>query len=482
MSAETLGMYLLSDLTRIMNAIFKVSKIHALEGNKMSGIITIEPEIEIYKDRFKDHDDKLRRAVVSGKFSSLIRNINSPSIIALDGEWGSGKSFFLKCWPGEHLESRREEDKDQIIYFDAFKHDYLDDPLVSLTGAIIDRIWTEKDDKQTKNKKLRKKLQKIAMIAGKSVARGILCLSTSGLSEILASSEISTDIKSISGKILDEVKQEAEKLIDGNQNSKEVDKFWNMHYAKISAMEKFRTTLKKITGPENSNPVKLIIIIDELDRCRPDYALSVLEIIKHFFNIKGIHFILGVNLSGLENSVRARYGDRIDASAYLQKFYSYKVRLPDQTDGTPNCIHYFDHLLKTADNLIQEKMEEYHDDTKEYLRKYIFESSMTLRMVEKIFTSLILAPYSEINSSNHGNAIDINRRTIIALIIINICAPEIYEKMRRNEAGMDDLQKVFTFDQNRDEENIKHWKETVFISDYSLSHVCKIIETHSISI
>ena len=448
----------------------------------MSGIITIEPEIEVYKDRFKDHGDKLRRVDISGKFSSLIENINTPSIVALDGEWGSGKSFFLKCWTGEHLESQRGENNDQIVYFDAFKHDYLDDPFVSLTGTVIDRIWTEKDESLDKNIERKKKLQKIAMVVGKSAARITLAYATCGISEIISSSEISETLKFAGKKVLDEASQGANEYIDSDQNSKEVDKLWDIHYAKISAMEKFRTTLKEIIEPENNNPIKLIIIIDELDRCRPDYALSVLEIIKHFFNIKGICFILGVNLSGLENSVRARYGDRIDASEYLQKFYSYKVRLPDQTNGTPNCIHYFDHLFKTADPLIQEKTKNYHNNIKKYLKNYIFESPMTLRMIERIFTSLILVPHSEINSSSYGNTIDIDHRTLIALIIINICAPEIYEKMRRNEARMNDLQKVFAFDQDEDKENIKHWKETVFIPNYALSHVCKIIETHSISI
>jgi predicted KAP-like P-loop ATPase len=55
-------------------------------------------------------------------------------VIALDGAWGSGKSFFLKCWVGAH--KLENEGTATTVYFDALSYDYLDDPLVALTGAI----------------------------------------------------------------------------------------------------------------------------------------------------------------------------------------------------------------------------------------------------------------------------------------------------------------------------------------------------------
>ena len=78
-------------------------------------------------------------------------------------------------------------------------------------------------------------------------------------------------------------------------------------------MYAFRLTLEELTKPDDAKPIKLVIVVDELDRCRPDYALSLLEIIKHFFNVEGVHFVLGVNLSELQNIVRARYGRNIKA-------------------------------------------------------------------------------------------------------------------------------------------------------------------------
>ena len=62
----------------------------------------------------------------------------------------------------------------------------------------------------------------------------------------------------------------------------------------------------------------LVVVIDELDRCRPDYAISLLEIVKHFFSVPNIHFILGVNLDALCHSVKVRYGESFDGRGYLR--------------------------------------------------------------------------------------------------------------------------------------------------------------------
>src|SRR6185312_2313933 len=74
----------------------------------------------------------------------------------------------------------------------------------------------------------------------------------------------------------------------------------------------------------------LIIILDELDRCRPIFALDLLERVKHFFSVPGLHFALGTQMSQLENSVRVAYGANIDASLYLQKFIHLVFHLMNQ--------------------------------------------------------------------------------------------------------------------------------------------------------
>jgi hypothetical protein len=100
------------------------------------------------------------------------------------------------------------------------------------------------------------------------------------------------------------------------------------------------------TEPEHR---KLVIVVDELDRCRPDYALSLLEIIKHFFDVPHVHFVLGVNMSELENSVKARYGAGINAGLYLQKFVKVTMGLPHKLNnglGGKVSDRYFETIAK----------------------------------------------------------------------------------------------------------------------------------------
>ena len=73
----------------------------------------------------------------------------------------------------------------------------------------------------------------------------------------------------------------------------------------------------------------LIVVIDELDRCRPSYAVELLEVAKHLFAVDHIVFVLAVNRSELAHSIRALYGSEFDAQGYLRRFFDVDFRLPD---------------------------------------------------------------------------------------------------------------------------------------------------------
>ena len=105
----------------------------------MSGTrITVPPlEINLYKKGF-DGVCKLDRKADGEKLSSLVERISEPLVIALDAPWGAGKSVFLQCWVGAH--TLENQGTATTVYFDAFKHDYMDDPLVSIVQAISERI------------------------------------------------------------------------------------------------------------------------------------------------------------------------------------------------------------------------------------------------------------------------------------------------------------------------------------------------------
>lgn len=342
-------------------------------------LIIPEPKITLYKDGFDDHD-LLDRKPTGHRLSELVEKIDDPIVIALDGTWGSGKSFFLKCWVGAHL--KREGNTTETVYFDAFQHDFMDDPLIALTAAIDRRI--NRDDNI--GPILWEKAKNAAPALGRAALRVGVSLATAG----------------IVNKV-DNLVDAGVNALSGEMNNSVAD-FWKKEDSKRAAMDTFKQGLIGLTAPDgDGTPTKkLVIVIDELDRCRPDYALSLLEVIKHFFAVPNVHFVLGVNLSELQNSVKARYGPDIDAAVYLQKFIHVTIQIEgnkwDQRRGESRV--YFDKLVrlhkfpqKFSNN--GNTMHLYHEGIRTYLQNMPSQSLPNLRACERLVTSMVLSPESE---------------------------------------------------------------------------------------
>ena len=103
----------------------------------------------LYEDGFEKFD-LLDRGKKGKQLSELVERIDDPLVIAINGPWGSRKSFFLKCWVGTH--SVEAEGSVKTVYFDAFENDFLDDPLLSLTSAITDRMEQNGDVGKSRSK------------------------------------------------------------------------------------------------------------------------------------------------------------------------------------------------------------------------------------------------------------------------------------------------------------------------------------------
>lgn len=303
-----------------------------------------EHEVDLYKEGFGE-DDLLERASFGKSLSNFVEKVEDPLVIAIDGEWGQGKSFFLKRWVGAH--TLQNNGKATMVYFDAFAHDYLDDPLIALVGVVTDRITELSQEAEGASKsdesywkpiqrttiKLAKKLPNIGISA---VGAG-LSVATGGLSDVG---------KKVADAIIDSASDEGKKLLD---------EYWKSEDSKRNAMKEFRDMLKtfveanRVENKQGEEINSLIIVIDELDRCRPDYALSVLEIIKHLFNVKGVQFILGVNLEALGHSVSKRYGEKIDSERYLRRFVNIIFELPTNTNNstsTAAVVEYADKICR----------------------------------------------------------------------------------------------------------------------------------------
>lgn len=259
--------------------------------------LPLEPKIKIYEEGF-ENDDILGRRKNGQALSNFCENIETASVIALNGAYGTGKSHFLQKWVGAH--SLENGGKALTVYLSAFNHDYQEDPLPAIILAIESRL-KNKDEKQWK--RVKDAAAKIAKPLAKAALRSGVAFVSMGVSELAMPA-----IQSLA--------EDAEHYTEN---------YWKQEKYKQTAIESLRSRIAEFAQIR-----KLVIVIDELDRARPDYALSMLETIKHFFNVDNVHFILGVNMEALESKVKCRDGQEIDAKAYLQRFTTLSpLTLPD---------------------------------------------------------------------------------------------------------------------------------------------------------
>ena len=349
-----------------------------------------DPKVKrLYEDDFGEND-LLHRKQTGDALSDLLNRFEEPLVVALDSQWGSGKTWFLQRWVGEHDKANKNS---IVLYFDAFAHDHVSDPLPALVSELEGR---------TKDKDTFQEIKKVALKVVLAGARVGAAVTTSGLSEAGAA-------------VANTLTGEAEKHLE---------EYWKQEAGRNEAMKEFREALKSLTSEENGK--KIIIVIDELDRCRPDYALEVLEVIKHFFSVDNVHFVLGVNLKALENMVRVRYGQTEvnEAITYLEKFIRIKLELPEavsEDDGSKqNALTYLDHLC-------QEMRIPDHIGTKlkEQVRLVSYAHSISLRQIEHIISAVLLASNIVLATPR----IIPGRITVMNdLIITKIVRPDLHQK------------------------------------------------------
>lgn len=277
----------------------------------MQKLFPAEPEITLYQDGFEKLTI-LNRQRQGVQLTELMDKTSDSFTIAVNGAWGTGKTVFLKCWVGHHLKNSAHDPI--VVYFDAFEHDYQDDPLIALTSAIAKRL--ENDIEGKKDKSWLQTAFNKAIAAVPIVGRIGISMATSGavaIADLLA--------EDATKQMLDDIAAAGAETV-GDELAKISESFWKKEALQKHAMSVFREGLQALTEPdEDGAPTRrLILVVDELDRCRPDYALNMLETLKHVFAIPGVQFVLGVNMDALADSVRARYGSGYNAELYLQKF------------------------------------------------------------------------------------------------------------------------------------------------------------------
>lgn len=368
-----------------------------------------QPEVRLYEEGF-GAVDLLKRQHAGKRLSELLEKVDDSVVVALDGPWGSGKSHFLKRWVGAHnLENGGTA---TTVYFDAFANDYLDDPLIGLTGIIGERLPpTEKSKWQT--------AKDLAVKLSRPVFRIGLAAATAGATEIAA-------------PVVDAAIEAG-----ANEAANASEAFWRREDGRKAAMTQFRHCLEQLAvpAPKSSEPGKrLIIVVDELDRCRPDYALSVLEVIKHFFSVPRVHFVLGVNMTALGHMVKVRYGTDVNSVDYLKRFVSLTMHLPAKLDGQSSALKFFETCAKDM-----ELPQQIISVAQAHLSLLTTTQPVTLRDIEKILTHLVLLP----KRSQFSTFVFGWQEIIISLISMRILDPDLFRSTIIKRSSIEEIDSFF---------------------------------------
>ncbi len=261
------------------------------------GILLKRAEPEVKTDE-PWADDALDRSEVANALTNLVSGQKDPLVISLDGYWGTGKTFLLKRWQVE-----LEKQGFQSIYFNAWEDDFCDDPLVAIIGQLSASL--EKDFKNIVD-------------------------------------DIKKDIVPLLGKILLSVIHNTAGIDFGGVTLKEpTDSILEKYASQIKQKKEIKEHLQKISDEVMKNTKQpLVFIIDELDRCRPTFAIELLERVKHIFDIPGMVFVFGINQGELCLAIKSVYGD-IDADTYLRRFFDIPLLLPKA-----NIENFCRHLIE----------------------------------------------------------------------------------------------------------------------------------------
>lgn len=237
------------------------------------------------RNRYAEYIYKI--SSVRGKENHFALNINA--------QWGAGKTHFVK-----RLASTIK-DAHPTVYIDAWKQDYSDDPLLAIFSCIIEQLGQQSDKFITISKKVEKKLiflfKDVAPLLLKEVING-----TTG-------TKLGDAAKGITEGLIKLHNNKNNAIIDIKKDISE----WVQLIKNQDAMEK---------------NLPIYIFIDELDRCRPSYAIKLLEIVKHIFDVSGVVFIISTDTNQLQHSIKVIYGNEFDASHYLSRFFDRRFILP----------------------------------------------------------------------------------------------------------------------------------------------------------
>ncbi|MBU7029780.1 MAG: tetratricopeptide repeat protein, partial [Theionarchaea archaeon] len=221
----------------------------------------------------------------------IICSSETPITIGVYGKWGSGKTSLMRMT--EDLLEERNVVK--TVWFDAWKFDKTHDLRVALIDTVLRKIKKDESADKSLKEKIEELLKRVNWL---------------GLGKTTLSLFTPLTPEQDAGPLLKSPEDVPEKVLE-----------------LIGDFEdEFRVLTREYIGDEG----RLVVFVDDVDRCIPEKAIDILEAIKLFLNVEGSVFIIGADKKAIEKGVNQKYGKDVEnwGKNYLDKIIQIPVNLP----------------------------------------------------------------------------------------------------------------------------------------------------------
>lgn len=273
-------------------------------------------------------EDKIGRKEIVDKICGLVESLNEDSnfCLSINGAWGSGKSFVL-----DMIEDKLSKSPEYIIVkYDAWENSFYPDPLIAMLSCVIEGLGNKlskmrgyfKAAAECGKKKGKELVDKLSDAGGKI---GVVATVIKNIAEIVA------DFKNVT-------------VVNDTKDSQlETYKSYKM------LLQEFAALLNKLTKRVFvvKKQTKIIVLVDEIDRCLPNDQLKILERLHHLFDVKNCAVIVAMNHSCIAKTVKTLYGT--DGNEYLRKFFNFVFKLDTSAEVYLNNL--FDGFIKSCEKI-----------------------------------------------------------------------------------------------------------------------------------
>lgn len=323
------------------------------------------PRSRIDGDSPTTNDELGREAYVSA-LTQVIESSDTPVVLAIHGAWGTGKTSLMM----QIREVLRDDPSTRSVWFDPWRHQFDDNAALGLLHATADQLEV------LERANVKELLTKIAFAVAEDLEVPFVGLRFGSIAKI-------------------------------SREMAETD--FNKRSEQIRIRDHFHKVLEEAGA---SDATRIVFFIDDLDRCQPNVALSLLESLKLYFDLPGCVFLLAVDREPLESAVSARYQELgLPTESYLDKI----IQLPFVIPAIP------------SDQMVRFVQSRLPDELSPCAEILAIAASDEPRSAKRVSNALIL---------NHGLAMltdlgeSYDPRILALLIVLQVKLPALFRRVR----------------------------------------------------